>query len=556
MSQKVLGLDIGSYSIKAALFDTTFRTYDLTDLFESAPMKLDDVDPADRAVIETEAILRLFQEHGIPAGTVVTALPGSLASTRLLNLPLSPRQVEKVLPFELEPNLPFDLEDLLIDHHLISGSKTSSLLLASAVRKSVVAERLAQLTGASIDPAFLTLDSLSLGNLCEFSLPGNSTAFGMIDIGHQKTSIVIVANGEIRFVRTLLTAGRSITEAIRENLNLTQEQAVEVKHTHGILELESQPLASADLRKLSTAIRKAIDPLFQEILQTLHAYRSQYTHFAPDTGPFETLYLCGGSSRLRNLSEYISAASGIRTELLPLLPIEHAAAHRLGDRGALFAQAVSLGLRAAARGAGAQRLSTLNFRKGPFAFARDLSGLKEKAFFFARWAAIIFILAMCHQGFRYVNLSRQHRKMEAQVFKIFKDIVPDNKKPMKKSADAMKIIQERVSEYRQKLEILTSGLNDMTALKVLREISVLIPPSIPIDTQELAIERNKITLRANTDSFPSVDQIALALKENKNFQNIARGDIRDSPDGKKNFQFIITVGEAEKPVAQKGKGSK
>ena len=116
----------------------------------------------------------------------------------------------------------------------------------------------------------------------------------------------------------------------------------------------------------------------------------------------------------------------------------------------------------------------------------------------------------------------------------------------------MKILESRIAQYRQKEDILTAGLNKLTALDILKEISARIPSNIPIDTQELSIERNKIVLRANTDSLTSVDQIISALRDFSEFTKIEKGDIRESSDGKKAFQLTVIVGE-ESP---KGKGTK
>ena len=44
MPQRLLGLDIGSYSVKGALYDVTFRTHELTDLFESTPLRLEEIE--------------------------------------------------------------------------------------------------------------------------------------------------------------------------------------------------------------------------------------------------------------------------------------------------------------------------------------------------------------------------------------------------------------------------------------------------------------------------------------------------------------------------------
>ncbi|MEZ4845886.1 MAG: hypothetical protein R2877_02655 [Bdellovibrionota bacterium] len=63
MAQKILGLDIGSHSIKAALFDTAFRVYTLTDLFQSAPLHLDEAPPEEHDIIITESIQQMLQKQ-------------------------------------------------------------------------------------------------------------------------------------------------------------------------------------------------------------------------------------------------------------------------------------------------------------------------------------------------------------------------------------------------------------------------------------------------------------------------------------------------------------
>ncbi len=545
MPQTVLGLDIGSYSVKAALFDTTFRSFALTDLFESAPLQADELDPQDRPVVITEAILRLMQENKIKPQTIVTALSGMIVSTRLLKLPLPERQVSKVLPFEMEAYIPFELDEVLVSEHTISSSKTETICLAAAVRKLDVAEHLSLVKGASLEPAFVGLDSLALYNLNHQTLKDDSGTYAIVDIGHKKTSICIVSNYLVQQVRTLFTAGYAITESIRNDLDLTLSQAMEVKHSHSILELESHPLKSADLRRLSLAIQKAINSLIQEILQTFHSYRSQKASSGEEAGSVERVYLCGGSSLTRNLPEYLTSVTNIPAQRLKVFSPQDSSGEKT-SREPIFAQAVSLGLRAAARGPYAKRVASINFRLGDFAFARDLSGLKDKAIFFGKWIATIFLVALLHVGMKYQNLASQKRNANELVLREFRKIVPDVKNPPKKSSEALKTLRERIKKYQEKQEILTAGLKDMTALSVLRELHIRIPQEIPLDAQELSIDRNKVTLRANTDSFESVDKVILALKENSQFQKIDKGDIRESSDGRKTFQLTLTIGEKEK----------
>lgn len=540
MAQKILGLDIGSFSIKAALFDTTFRSYQLTDLYESPPLKMDDLEAIDQQAIVTEAILKLLQENNInPSTTAVIGLPGTQVSTKELLLPLPEGQVEKILPFELEAFLPFELPDLIIDYHVINSAKSQTHLLAAAALKTSIEDRLKAVQAAKLEPAFISMESASLFNLTLMPDFTSERNIVLVDIGHMKTSICFVHDGLIKHVRALFKGGYDLTDAIRSQLDLTQDQAVEVKHQHSILELPDQPLRSADLQRLSTAIKPAIDDLLAEIQQSISAYQAEAHSGSTDEdmGNYQ-LYFCGGTSLVKNLAAYatqylampcsIYSSPGINLDKLPI-----------------FAQAVSLGLRASLRGANAKKAISINFRKDEFALARDMTGVKNVAYFFGKWIFAIFFLSLFYQSLKFYELYSEKNKIETQILREFKRIMPDVKNQPKSSTSAIKIMNSKIKEYKDKQEVLTSGLGNMTALGVLKEISIQIPADVSLDSQELSIDRNKVTLRATTDSFESVDKIITSLKQFKEFQKIDKGDIRETPDGKKLFTINIAIGELE-----------
>lgn len=547
MAEKILGLDIGSFSIKAALFEATFRAYRLTDLFESAPLKMDDLGPAEQQTVVAEAILRILQENGIHPATTVVGMPGTEVSTKEITLPLSGAQVEKVLPFELEGFLPFELGDLVIDHHAIRATKNETALLAAAAQKTAVADRLKTVQAAGIDPAFVSLESAALFNLALINhLPADKT-IAIIDIGHVKTSVCIVENGHIAQVRSLFKGGLDLTAAIQAKLDLTVDQAVQVKHQHAILELPGEPLRSDDLKRLSAAIRGPVDDVIQEVSQTLNAYLVElHAREGREESGIDHLYLCGGTAMVKNLASYFAQAVSI-----PCSP--YAVAGHDVERIPVFAQAISLGLRASIRGADAKRAMAINFRKGDFALARDMSGLKATATFFAKWILAIFCAGMLFQTLRLVDLARERGKIEAQVLREFKRIMPEGKSAPKTSTAAVNQMKSRIGELRRKQEVLTSGLGSMTALGVLREISAQVPAEIPMDTQEMSIDRNKVTVRATTNSFESVDRVIAALGKVEAFGKIEKGDIRETPDGKKLFTLNIVIGDAEEEKPRKGK---
>ncbi|MCB0327078.1 MAG: pilus assembly protein PilM [Bdellovibrionales bacterium] len=537
MAQKIIGLDIGSYSIKAALFEASFRNYDLISVFQSKPLQLEDLDPQDHSVVITENILQLFQKHQIEKAHVVSSISGKFVSARFLDLPLPAKQIQKILPFELESYVPFELDDILIDHHLIQGEKTRSLTIAAATQKEVVEKHLELCHQAQIDPSFVSFDSISLYNLHHHCLHTETGTYALVDIGHTQSSICIVSNGKLHFVRTLYTAGYAMTEAIKQGLDLTTSQASEVKHNHGIVELEHRRLQSDDLKRLSKAIKTVIDPLFREIMQTFHAYKSQVDEHSQS---IEKVYFCGGSSLIKNLPEYFTSLVNIPAKRLPLFGDTTESNKNPGEP--IFAQAVGIGLKLAARGKAQGQLESVDFRQGDYAFAKDLGDLKDKVVFYATWVAVVFVFALLQVIFHGQSLKHALENQEGKSIALYQSIFPDERKPSR-SSSAFRALSGKMSELQAKQETLTSGLNQLTALGILQQISTSLPEAIKLDTTTLSIERNKIVLRGETDSFASVDKIVSIFENIEGFDRIEKGDIRENSEGGKSFQITIVVGE-------------
>jgi type IV pilus assembly protein PilM len=538
MAQKILGLDIGSHSIKAALFDTAFRAYTLTDLFQSAPLRLDEAPPEEHDIIITESILQMIQKNNIDTKNVITALSGKFISNRMLQLPLPPKQLAKVLPFEIENYIPFPLEDLIIDHHIIQSSKTETICLAAAAQKNIIEHHINLMSKVGIQPSFITFDTIALYNLNQL-IGTTAKTFAIVDLGYQKSSICVIANQKLALIRTFYTGGKDIDDAIRAEMNLTLDQAAEVKEKHGILELNNQPLKSPDLQRLSSSIKSIINPLFQEIYQSMHLFRSQ-DWIPKDSQRIEHVLFSGGTSLLRNLPEYFTQLINIPSQRLHLL--EHQDPERPSRaKEPLFATAVGIGMKVSARGKNAALIESINFRKGDFSFNKSLGDFEDKLWFIGRWVLVIFALAFLQILFKNNSLRHENKILEKAAISEVRKIVPDDKSKTAKAA--MKKLEAKIQELEQKQEVLTAGLNRTTALGILRQLSVLISEDIRVDAKELSIERNKITMRGDTDAFSSVDKIVANLQTYPEFTRVEKGDVRDTPDGKKSFQMTILVGE-------------
>ena len=75
--QKVIGLDIGSYSIKVVEIVNTFKSYEITNFYEVVIPNIEGV-PLDAIV--PVCIEQLFRENNLKADRILTAMPGQFIS--------------------------------------------------------------------------------------------------------------------------------------------------------------------------------------------------------------------------------------------------------------------------------------------------------------------------------------------------------------------------------------------------------------------------------------------------------------------------------------------
>ena len=75
--QKIIGLDIGSYSIKAVEIINTFKSYEISNFYENVIPNIEELSPD---VIIPACMEQLFRENNIHADRIITAMPGQYIS--------------------------------------------------------------------------------------------------------------------------------------------------------------------------------------------------------------------------------------------------------------------------------------------------------------------------------------------------------------------------------------------------------------------------------------------------------------------------------------------
>ncbi|HUJ29411.1 MAG TPA: pilus assembly protein PilM [Myxococcales bacterium] len=459
---RIVGLDQAQDTVRVATLQGGFRGFAIQDL-RSAALPADGT-PAERL---SGALGGLGLTPPLSADdSVAVALPGPMVATHQMVLPFTdPKRIEQVLPAEVEGAIPFDLAEVVWDYSVLSQQNGKSEVLVGIVKKSVLREQLESLAAAGIDPRVVTLAPLALAALGEQGMLGaahGALSAALLDAGPDRADLVVFDQGRPALARALATANAAAWQAA---------------HTDD----------AARARLLGTLAR--------DLKISLRARRS-----TP-----QKLLVAGALASLPGAAEKLSA------ELQ--LPVEAASIPAI-DSGSLLA--LGLAMRAQSpRG-------RVNFRKGEFAFTKDLSQVRGQMTKLGVAAAVLLFLGFL-LGF--ARLSSLHKQAQA-----YDDAV---------CSATRKILGQCLTDYRQAVARLSggnsraAGIPRVSGADVFAELVEHMPEGALPLLDDLELTTTSIRIKGTAESYGKVDEIITALKKDKCFGEIKQPRTEKQRDGSK-----------------------
>jgi len=516
--KNVLGLDLGSHSIKAVEVQQTLRGIEA--------VQLQTVLRADSDLPPAELLARFLEVHGFSKEHVVAALPADRITGRRLGFPFREgKKLRQAVPFEVEGTVPFELEDLMIDWQRVGGDRNSSEVVAAIAPRSEVSEYVQILDEAGCPARTLEAEGLVLGNLAAlFDLPGNRL---LVDLGHRKTSFCLLVDGQPVATRAAAVGGQALTLALARDRGIGPEEAERLKCTEGVF------LAGG--RSAPPAAAAVLDQIAREVVRTLGSFEPVLE--GRGAGAVAELTLFGGTSQLEGLDEHLAAHTGIPAARIGLPRPEVGQSLAAGGSPTLFAPAIALAL----RGTSLAR-TDMNFRQDEFAVRLDL-GRYRKDF---RWtgvlAACAALLAVVAFTTSTLLESRQADVLESEVGRLYQQAFPNEGVP----DNPLRALREAVSSANDRADFLGVYRGNLSALDLLTEISKHVPPDLDIVLEELAIDRQTVRMRVYAKSFQAADRLGAELGKFAPFRQVRIGAIEtDRKRGGKRFTVTITLGAAE-----------
>ncbi|MFC7531335.1 type IV pilus assembly protein PilM [Actinoplanes sp. GCM10030250] len=294
-----IGLDIGSSSIRAVEVRRNKDEYTLVN-FGQFPLPAGTVSAGvvQDPLAVTSALKQLWAASKFGSKRVNLGVTNPQLVVRemsIANLPAN--QMRQALPFQVKEQLPLAVEKSLLDFYPLeqAGDNPTVRGLLIAMPKDAVIGLVHAVEKAGLHVAGVDLASFAMLRAASRL---DAQVEAIVDIGANITSVVVHADGEPIFVRTLPRGGAEITESIATRLGFSVGEAEDLKRRHG-LHGNGDPDSVA-------ALSDAVRPLATEL-------RSSFTYLASGERQKQVtrISLCGGGALMPGLAEHLQQQLGV-----------------------------------------------------------------------------------------------------------------------------------------------------------------------------------------------------------------------------------------------------
>jgi type IV pilus assembly protein PilM len=296
----LVGLDIGSSAIKAVELKPGGKggEYHLVNLgMEPLPPEA----IVDGAIMDSGAVIdsiqRLFSSNKIKTGEVATSVSGNAVIVKKISLPqMTPEELAESIHWEAEQYIPFDIQDVALDYEVVEGSGGGGNMdvLLVAAKKDKIGDYTSAISQAGKSPAIVDVDVFAIQNCYEVNYgvdPGRVIA--LLNVGASIMNINIIKGANSIFNRDIAVGGNQYTDAIQKDLNLSFEQAENLKKG----------------ARVEGAARENLGPILQAVSENIALEIQKTFDFFKATSSedrIDRIFLSGGTSKVQGLQDLLS----------------------------------------------------------------------------------------------------------------------------------------------------------------------------------------------------------------------------------------------------------
>lgn len=305
----VLGIDVGSSSVRMVQLARDNGSYAVVSAAVS------DIEyPEDGAEGKEANVVKAVQSCLASAKTgsrwAVCSVSGPEVAVRHFRFPpLQPEELEGAVLLEASQVCPFNIDDAVVEFQLMQNGSNgnpdgAAIGVLVAATNGVIQRRVRIIEKASLNCVLMDVDGLALLNCLSESKRDRaqlSTA-AILDVGASCTTLAVMGENGLPFVRTMRYAGNDIIKLIAAENNVRPE--VIKKDIYG------NTRQTIPYETLQAGLEKACQKLVGDVAESLRYHSTQ-----EKSSPVEQILVCGGFSMVRGFVDIINKYLPIRAIL-------------------------------------------------------------------------------------------------------------------------------------------------------------------------------------------------------------------------------------------------
>lgn len=292
----IVGLDISQTGIKVMAINpkkwlvSGYGSIDLDPEKVRASLEGDDNYLSDNL----QTLLKKNIVGDLPSSHTILGIPTGRTFSRTFTIPTSAEKtLRDAIEIEVEQYIPIPMNLLYIDYQIIERTKDELTILLCAVPQSLVDACLRAAENAGLEISLIEPGISAVARLLEATEEGHLPTV-IIDIGPASTDIAVL-DGSIRVTGGLGIGGNTFTLAIAKKLNVTLENAHQLKVLNGLS-------AGPRQAKISSALKPNLDRIASETRKVIRYYNERIS----DQRKLEQILVVGGGSNVPGIGEYFT----------------------------------------------------------------------------------------------------------------------------------------------------------------------------------------------------------------------------------------------------------
>ncbi len=458
---------------------------------------------------------------------VITSFPDGKAVTLHLEVPFDrPRDIEDILPHLLMDELPISLGEVIYDFIVVPGKQAGLWeALVGFVEREEMAKFIGQCQQAGMEPAVVGVPELMLRYAGDQAVDPGVDSYGVIDIGHRFTRLLIMSQGRPVVVHTTRRGGAEVTRALAENFQISERDAMRLKHQEGVVG-EAARAGDRRVRQVCGTIEEAMRPIVRDLRRTFQAAYANY-----DVAVDE-IYICGGTSRLHGLEDFLQRefevpVEPLRCDQAVIWSVDAQTRERVPEAAMALGNALQRPLDESDR-------NLIDFRQQEFVFRGKSSYLHTQLVRYGVVAALLLVMLAGVLIMQYYDQRTQRAVMQAAVAEQTEELF----------GESLTTIQQVQTRLEGEVAADRGFIPRMSAYELMFQILDQIDEDIKLELDRIEVDtdRSLVQLLGETDSPQSVDVLANQIEDLECLRNVRKDQVNVRGEDEVQFELQISSG--------------